>query len=440
MGSTVPIDMTIEALRRGALSGARALTLSGGLTEFPREIFGLAGSLEVLDLSGNALSALPDDLGRLTKLRALFCSGNRFTRLPEVLGDCGALSQVGFRGCGLRDVPAAALPPALRWLTLTDNRIESLPGALGERPLLQKLMLAGNRLGALPESLVGATRLELLRVSANRLDDLPRWLAHLPRLAWLAWAGNPWDRTTGSLSAPAVAWRDLALGALLGAGASGWVHHARWQPPAPADARSVAVKLFKGAVTSDGLPEREMAACLASGEHPNLMGALGRVVGHPTGADGLLMPLLSPAWRSLAGPPDRESCSRDVYDPDLRFDPGVALRIVRGIAAAAAHLHARGLLHGDLYAHNILWDGVGGDAVLSDFGAASFLRGDADDAAWQRLDVRAWGLLLGEMMDRCTEDIPDQSALRELHQACVQPDPSARPLMAEVVDALGRWR
>lgn len=431
--------MTLEALRRGALSGARALTLSGGLTEFPREIFDLADSLEVLDLSGNALSDLPDDMGRLTKLRVLFCSGNRFTRLPEVLGDCVALSQVGFRGCGLRDVPAAALPQALRWLTLTDNQIENLPSALGERPLLQKLMLAGNRLGALPESLAGASRLELLRVSANRLDDLPPWLAHLPRLAWLAWAGNPWDRTTGAPSAPAVEWRHLQLGALLGAGASGWVHQAHWQPPALAGVRSVAVKLFKGAVTSDGLPEREMAACLASGDHPNLMSALGRVVDHPTQADGLLMPLLPPEWRSLAGPPDLESCSRDVYDPGLRFDPGVAVRIARGIAAAAAHLHARGILHGDLYAHNILWDGGVGDAVLSDFGAASFLQDGAGGAAWQRLEVRAWGLLLGEVLDRCNEEIPEQSRLRQLHQECVHSDPSARPLMAEVMGALGRW-
>jgi len=432
--------VTLEALRHGALAGARTLTLSdAGLTAFPREIFGLADTLEVLDLSGNALDALPHDLGRLTKLRVLFCSGNRFSRLPEVLGECGALSQLGFRGCGVEEVPAAALPTGLRWLTLTDNRIQSLPDALGERPLLQKLMLAGNRLDRLPESLAGASGLELLRLSANRLEDLPAWLPHLPRLAWLAWAGNPCDRATGAPSVPAVEWQQLQLGPLLGAGASGWVHQAHWQPPAPAEARSVAVKLFKGAVTSDGLPEREMAACLASGDHPNLMSALGRVVGHPTQADGLLMPLLPPEWRSLAGPPDLASCSRDVYDPALRFAPGVAVRIARGTAAAAAHLHARGLLHGDLYAHNILWDGAIGDGVLSDFGAASFLRGGTEDAALQRLEVRAWGLLLGELLDRCGEGIPDQSPLRQLHQDCVQTTPSARPLMAEVVEVLGAW-
>jgi hypothetical protein len=427
---------TLEALRRGALAGARELKLGGGLTELPREIFGLAETLEVLDLSGNALSTLPDDMGRLRKLRVLFCSGNRFDRLPPALGDCTALSQIGCRGSGMAEVPAESLPPALRWLTLTDNRLQSLPAALGERPMLQKLLLSGNRLRRLPESLAGASSLELLRLSANDLDAVPPWLAGLPRLAWLAWAGNAWDRTITAPTAASVDWQHLQLGPLLGEGASGRVHQASWQPANSAAARSVAVKLFKGMVTSDGLPEREMAACLTPGEHPNLMSAFGRVAGHPTGAQGLLMPLLPPNWRVLAGPPDLQSCSRDVYDPALRFDPAAALRIARGIAAATAHLHASGLLHGDLYAHNTLWDGAAGDAVLSDFGAASFLRGGADDAAWQRVEVRAWGLLLGELLDRCTEVVPEP--LRRLQQDCVQPDPSARPLMAEVVAAMGR--
>ncbi|HWW28073.1 MAG TPA: leucine-rich repeat domain-containing protein, partial [Caulobacter sp.] len=153
---------TLTALRNGDLAGARQLILSEGLTAFPREIFALAETLEVLDLSGNALTSLPDDLGRLTRLRVLFCSGNRFERLPPALGDCAALSQVGFRGCGLGEVPAEALPPALRWLTLTDNALQALPDALGQRPMLQKLMLSGNRLQALPGSLAGHGRLELL--------------------------------------------------------------------------------------------------------------------------------------------------------------------------------------------------------------------------------------------------------------------------------------
>lgn len=425
--------MTLDDLRRGTLAGARMLTLRCGLTEFPSEIFGLSDTLEVLDLSGNALDRLPDDLGRLHRLRVLFCSNNRFERLPPSLGDCMALSQVGFRNAGLRELPGESLPPALRWLTLTDNRLEHLPASLGERPLLQKLMLAGNRLRDLPETLAGAERLELLRVSANRFEALPPWLAQLPRLAWLAWAGNPLDLRSGAPDAPTIDWSCLQPGALLGEGASGYVHAASWQPPGQ-DARPVALKLFKTAMTSDGLPGREIDASLAAGAHPNLPGALGRLAGHPAGTDGLVMPLLPSAWRPLAGPPSLESCSRDIFDPALHLSPAHVHRIAAGIAAGAAHLHARGLLHGDLYAHNVLWDGTDGAAVLSDLGAASFLPAGASGGAWFRLDVLAWGLLLGELLD-CCADAP--AALRALQRQCVHPQPAARPSLVELVDLLG---
>ncbi len=45
---------TLAQLRAGQLAGIKRLDLSCGLTEFPREIFDLADSLEILNLSGNA--------------------------------------------------------------------------------------------------------------------------------------------------------------------------------------------------------------------------------------------------------------------------------------------------------------------------------------------------------------------------------------------------
>jgi hypothetical protein len=424
---------TLDALRRGDLAGARAVTLREGLTEFPPELFGLADTLEVLDLTGNALATLPDDMGRFSRLRVLFCSGNRFERLPPGLGDCASLSQMGFRGCGLSEVPAESLPPKARWLTLTDNAIEVLPEALGQRPALQKLMLAGNRLSALPASLADADRLELLRLASNRLEALPGWLTRLPSLAWLALAGNPRDANRPAPLTAAIDWAHLRVGALLGEGASGQVFQVALTG-ADTSERPWALKLFKGAMTSDGLPESEMAACLAAGAHANLTGALGRLTGHPQGDQGLLMPLLPDQWRVLAGPPSPESCSRDVYDPALRLDLDVALRIARDVATGAAHLHARDLMHGDLYAHNVLWDGVAGQAVLSDFGGASFMPA-GESRAFEPLEVRAWGLLFGELLERC-DQASDQGALWDLQGACVQADVASRPTIATILDTL----
>jgi Leucine-rich repeat (LRR) protein len=164
---------TLEQLRRGELAGRTRLDLSAGLHEFPEEIFALADSLEILNLSGNRLTDLPAGLPRLRKLRILFCSDNPFTTLPEVLGDCPQLEMVGFKANRIRHLPAAALPPRLRWLILTDNRLERLPAELGDCSRLQKLMLAGNQLQSLPRHLAGLSRLELLRIAANRLETLP---------------------------------------------------------------------------------------------------------------------------------------------------------------------------------------------------------------------------------------------------------------------------
>ncbi|PXW66645.1 leucine-rich repeat-containing protein kinase family protein [Methylobacterium sp. B4] len=434
-----PSPPILDALRRGDLAGARELRFDGPLRELPSEIFGLADTLERLDLSGCGLSELPDDLGRLHRLRVLFCSGNRFERLPPALGDCASLSQVGFRATGLREVPAEALPPKLRWLTLTDNRIEHLPDALGERPDLQKLMLAGNRLRALPPTFAGADRLELLRLSANRFETLPPWLVRLPRLAWIAWAGNPFEGEPAPTRVPRVSWDALELGAQLGEGASGRIHRALWRAGA-GEQQPVAVKLFKGRMTSDGLPEREMAACLAAGRHPNLTGALGQVEGHPEGTDGLIMPLIPDGWRVLAGPPSLESCSRDVYAGDLSLPLDAVRRIARAVARAAAHLHGCGLLHGDLYAHNTLWDGRIGEAVLSDFGAACRLPSGEDGAAWQRVETRSWGILLGELLERCGADPSELASLRALERACLGADPRDRPSMLDILHVLSSDR
>lgn len=435
---------TLAQLRAGQLAGIRRLDLNCGLTAFPREIFDLADSLEVLNLSGNALDSLPDDLGRLRRLRVLFCSDNRFTELPASIGQCRQLDILGFKANRIRQVPAAALPASLRWLILTDNCIEALPESLGDCRNLQKLMLAGNRLRHLPESLAACQHLELLRIAANQLTALPDWLLALPRLAWLAYAGNPLGEGFGSIEPmtgiPAIPWASLDLQATLGEGASGVIHRALWHCP-PQAPQAVAVKLFKGQITSDGSPQDEMAACMAAGAHPHLIGVQGRVVEQPEGLAGLVLRLIDPRFVTLAGPPSLASCTRDCYADGLVFPLKVALRLARGLAQAAAHLHGQGILHGDLYGHNILWDGQG-DCLLGDFGAASryAMEGNPQAQALQGIEVRALGILLEELLARCEPAAASAAALaqwRALQDRCTQAEVLARPTFAQVDQALG---
>lgn len=455
---------TLEQLRAGELCGARHLKLSENLAVFPHEILSLKETLEVLDLTGNQLSTLPDELAGFGKLRIIFCSENRFTELPEVLGRCPALTMVGFKANQIATVSAKALPAGLRWLILTDNAIEQLPDELGQCDALQKLMLAGNRLRELPASLANCRNLELLRIAANRIERFPEWLLSLPRLAWLAYSGNPFSegeeaRAIDDAHVAPLDWDTLALGELLGQGASGVIHRATLvanpadevtQASGRTDASQVAVKLFKGAVTSDGLPRCEMAASLAAGTHPNLIKVIGKVADHPSGIPALVMELIDPAFANLAGPPSLDSCTRDVYPEGLHLSVPDALAMAHGIASVAGHLHRAGIMHGDLYGHNILF-ARGPDAparaLLGDLGAASLYERNSDERSereramgLERLEVRAFGYLLEELLAHCdTQDSP-LDGLHQLKAACLSELPADRPDFAYIERQLAAAR
>ncbi len=422
----------LSQLRSGQLKESQKITIVADLTEFPLEILELAPTLEVLDLSNNRLRSLPNDFDRLQNLKILFLSQNEFDHLPEVLGRCSQLSMVGFKANRIRVVSGAAFPPLLRWLILTDNAIEELPLEIGQLKFLQKLMLAGNQLKTLPEEMINCTNLELIRLAANQLEALPEWLLTLPKLSWLAFGGNLGQ--SFKLQNPIdIQWQDLTLGDRLGEGASGIIHGAGWQNE---DGRlDVAVKIFKGAVTSDGLPEAEMQACLAAGSHENLVGVLGQIVNPPSGQCGLVLPLLDREFEILGGPPNFESCTRDTFESHRTFTPSLILKIAQGIASAAAHLHDRGISHGDLYAHNILVN-RSGKPVLSDFGAASLYEpGSELGLKLEQLEVRAFGCLLEDLLDRCLEN-ELTLILRQLQESCLQPNSFLRPTFKSIVREL----
>jgi hypothetical protein len=375
-----------------------------GLRSFPREVFAHADTLEVLDLSGNLLDSLPEDLPRLHRLRILFASHNPFTQLPSVLGRMPRLEMVGFKACRIAEVPPDSLPAQLRWLILTDNQITALPDSFGDCHRLQKLMLSCNQLQALPASLARCIQLELLRLASNRFTEVPAVVLQLPQLAWLALAGNPLTQKSEQQSIqapghPAISYQNLALHEVLGEGASGRIVRATLRSTGEA----VALKLFKAAHTSDGTPQSEMAAGWAAGQHDQLLTPLAPVTDEPDGLPAMTLPLLPAGLQPLAQPPSFASCTRDVYAEGMRWKPAAAQRMLAHVRSAVAHLHVRGVLHGDLYAHNILWNPQTGDCQLSDLGAA-LLTAELPPATVQQLqqqELRALQHLHDEVLARC---------------------------------------
>lgn len=426
---------TLQQLTSGELNGIKHLKLSCGLTEFPPDIFSLAETLEVLDLSGNVLSGLPDDFGRLAKLKIVFFSDNLFTELPSVLSDCKHLSMIGFKSNRIAYIPENALPPSTRWLILTNNRIKHLPASIGQCNSLQKVALAGNFLSALPPEMINCRNLELLRISANRFNELPGWLFDMPKLSWLAFAGNPFYKIEqrDSVDLPEIDWESFDVQEQLGEGASGNIYRAVWQNNE--NKTDVAIKLYKGEVTSDGFPDDEMQAAITAAKHPCLVNLLGTIFNHPHQKQGLVMALIPPTFYNLGLPPSWDTCSRDVFPEGSVFKSHEILKIATAIASLADYLHQKGIMHGDLYAHNILID-QHTNTLMGDFGAASFY--DVENLyakKIQQIEARAYGCLLDDLLQRLDSSDDDQetiSFLMELRKTSMQETTQLRPLFGEI--------
>jgi hypothetical protein len=410
---------TLAQLRAGELNGVTRLTLSENLTSFPEEIFDLADTLEVLDLSYNLLCELPD-ISRLTKLRIAFFSYNRFVALPSFRG-CDNLTMLGFKGNRIETFDEDILPLDINWLILTDNRLKTLPRSIGKLTKLQKFPLAGNHIERLPEEMAQCRNLELLRLSANNLQAIPSWLWSLPKLSWLAFSGNPCS-PKAQFELQEIPYESLEVKEKLGSGASGDIYKAY------SKSQIVALKLFKGAITSDGYAHDEMNATMSTGEHPNLIKVLSKLSGNER--LGLVLEYIPDVYRNLGLPPDFETCTRDTFAEETTFTPESILEVAKGIASAAAHLHVRGLMHGDLYAHNILIND-NDHCYLGDFGAASFYEPHRKE--FERIEVRAFGCLLEDMLSLCaTKEGAIYERLELLREECMNEAVEERPLFSEM--------
>ena len=394
---------TLSQLKSGELIGVQRLTLSEKLTSFPLEILSLADSLEILDLSDNQLTSLPNEFAKLTKLKIIFASNNRFVTLPEVLGQCDDLEMVGFKSNQINQVPANSLPLKLRWLILTDNRIEVLPDSLGERPRLKKLALAGNNLTSLPSTLAQSINLELVRISANSLPTCPDQLLRLPKLAWFAFSGNPFSCSNLNIdSVPSIPASSFILHNVLGQGASGVISRGTWTKSQSTFPDEVAVKVFKGKVTSDGYPKDELQACLKTGNHKNIVRSLAQV--NEQGYLALIMNLIPDSFSNLGLPPCFKSCTRDTFPVEFTLSIKQIDKIVRQMEDVFEHLHSNHVCHGDLYAHNTLYD-ENANIIFGDFGAATMyhMLTNEQQELIQKIERRALHHFIDDLLSICNE-------------------------------------
>lgn len=180
--------------------------------------FGRLVNLEILDLHGNSLQALPPSFSELHRLRILNLSENSFESLPfDVLSKL-PLTELNARKNKLTGTlidDGVEVLPALQNLDVSSNQLTSLarPNAVLAMPALSQLCVSVNRLQALPDvtswfELInlaadennikafpdGFTSLQKLRsadFSSNDIRTVPAEIALMDSLTLLRLSGNP---------------------------------------------------------------------------------------------------------------------------------------------------------------------------------------------------------------------------------------------------------
>mmetsp|Transcript_19404 Transcript_19404/g.32601 ORF Transcript_19404/g.32601 Transcript_19404/m.32601 type:complete len:573 (+) Transcript_19404:98-1816(+) len=443
-----PYERVSAMISSGAFSGLTNLDLTNSkLTSLPPSIGNLP-HVTLLNLSNNDLSDFPSSISKLTSLRVLFASNCKFTVFPRELRSLPNAHFFAFKSNDMLSIPEDSIPPCLTWLTLTNNKIRYLPQSIGKLTKLRKLLVADNALTALPSSLANCKSLELIRAADNLLEDIPPEILDLPKLTWLGLSGNPLARTdkrTDMLKH--VEYKALTMGDELGKGASGTVYKATL---ATKPNQFFAVKSFKEVGGSDGKPENEMLASSALPPHPNVIECFGvfdvRSLDDNSRKQGMVLEFVE-GLADLGLPPSFQTVTRDTFKPGTKLTAISLVKLAEQVASAGRHLHRNSVMHGDLYAHNILvrgvhvpnaLEGLDVEVKLGDFGAACIYDRETVGDKYEKLEVRAFGCLVEDLLPYVVEPWSSRTkdAMGMLSKMCMQPAVQARPTFQQVIETL----
>ncbi len=189
-----PADNFAEAIKRiiacreGRLD---VLDLSGlDLPAVPGHIRHLK-ALKILHLSYNKLRTLPQEIDRLTALTTLNLSYNELETLPQEIGKLKALTMLDLSDNQLREFPQEiGKLTALTTLLLNDNQLETLPQEIDRLTALTMLYLNNNQLETLPQEIGKLTALTTLFLNNNQLHTLPQEIGKLKTLTTLLLDNN----------------------------------------------------------------------------------------------------------------------------------------------------------------------------------------------------------------------------------------------------------
>ncbi|KAK8878911.1 Leucine-rich repeat-containing protein 40 [Apiospora arundinis] len=177
-------------------------------------------NLEILDLHGNEITALPEGIENLTRLRILNLNENAIDSLPfkafaklpltELLArknrlagtlihpEVESLPQLQILDVSVNqltllasvDTPGALAMPSIHQLTLSCNRLRALPD-VGSWKRLLTLNADENSIAAIPDGFTSLENLKHVDFTSNDIRIIPPEIARMDSLSMLRISGNP---------------------------------------------------------------------------------------------------------------------------------------------------------------------------------------------------------------------------------------------------------
>ncbi|KAI5281231.1 hypothetical protein KEM54_003331 [Ascosphaera aggregata] len=166
---------------------------SNGLSGTLPSSVGDLRQLEILDLKGNDITTLCDEITSLTSLSVLDVSDNKLSSLPSAIFTNVPLIELNAKNnklCGDLIPSSVTSIPRLRILTLTGNSLTGLSGSTElALPSIKQLHMGGNRVDALPDVSSWGQLLTLVAEN-NRLTQLPEGFTQLSQVKIADFTGN----------------------------------------------------------------------------------------------------------------------------------------------------------------------------------------------------------------------------------------------------------
>lgn len=187
------VVVTKSRSERWKLTGVVALQ-DCDLKVIPEEVWDCGTSIRILDISYNCIKEIPHKISALKSLNKLLLTENDIVDDSICWEGLSCLQKL--LNLSLSENRLVSLPPtlgsltSLRELCVAKNRLDNLPVEIGLLKHLQVLIANNNRITSLPSSIGDCESLTVVHLSSNLLTELPETFANLRNLKNLLISNN----------------------------------------------------------------------------------------------------------------------------------------------------------------------------------------------------------------------------------------------------------